>query len=120
MKLIEYFYFLNQIAFSHPNTTITRVRQEAQKLMEGKDMHNNSMQHGGGTATGSAILDTYLQFITENTFGKYSKHFLNLFHLTHLMIIDLFFRNGNDSRTSSCCNSCRKNGTKNGNGTKLR
>lgn len=65
-------FVLNQIAFSHPNTTITRVRQEAQKLMEGKDIHNNSMQHGGGTATGSAILDTYLQFITENTFGKYS------------------------------------------------
>lgn len=54
-------------AFNHPNTTITRVRQDAQKMLESQK--ENSMQHGGA-ATGSAILDTYLQFITENTFGK--------------------------------------------------
>jgi hypothetical protein len=49
-------------AFTHPNTTITRVHQEAQKMLESqKDMQQSS---------GSAILDTYLQFITENTFGK--------------------------------------------------
>lgn len=52
-------------AFSHPNTTITRVRQDAQKLMEAQQKEN-PLQHGSG----SALLDTYLQFITENSFGK--------------------------------------------------
>ncbi|CRK90785.1 CLUMA_CG004477, isoform A, partial [Clunio marinus] len=51
--------------FNHPNTTITRVRQDAQKMLESQK--DNAMQHSA--ATGSAILDTYLQFITENTFG---------------------------------------------------
>jgi hypothetical protein len=32
------------------------------------DSKDSPMQHGSG-ATGSAILDTYLQFITENSFG---------------------------------------------------
>lgn len=57
----KFMYYLNHLtAFSHPNTTITRVRQDAQKFLE-----NQKDQ-----ATGSAILDTYLQFITENTFGE--------------------------------------------------
>lgn len=55
-------------AFNHPNTTITRVRQDAQKMLDSQK--ENAMQHSA--ATGSAILDTYLQFITENTFGKIS------------------------------------------------
>lgn len=49
-------------AFTNPNTTITRVRQDAQKMLEAQNQNN--------AATGSAILDTYLQFITENTFGE--------------------------------------------------
>ncbi|XP_070506265.1 protein abrupt isoform X5 [Chironomus tepperi] len=49
--------------FSHPSTTITRVRQDAQKLMEAQK--DNPLQ-----GSGSALLDTYLQFITENSFGS--------------------------------------------------
>lgn len=68
------------MSFSHPNTTITRVRHGAvtpKSMMDGggggggKDSTHGT---GGGmppsAATGSSILDTYLQFITENTFGK--------------------------------------------------
>lgn len=55
--------FISTTAFSHPNTTITRVRQDAQKFLESQKEQQ---------ATGSAILDTYLQFITENTFGESS------------------------------------------------
>nr|XP_029726881.1 protein abrupt-like isoform X3 [Aedes albopictus] len=81
--------------FNHPSTTITRVRQAegGKPGMDGRDGGNNgngsgmSMadRHGGGpggggpsggmnqmqpnTPTGSAILDTYLQFITESAFG---------------------------------------------------
>ncbi|KAG5683676.1 hypothetical protein PVAND_012942 [Polypedilum vanderplanki] len=51
--------------FNHPSTTITRVRQDAQKLMEAAHKEN-PLQHGSG----SALLDTYLQFITENSFGS--------------------------------------------------
>ena len=54
----------SSLAFSHPNTTITRVRQEAQKMLEAQK--DNQLQ-----GSGSALLDTYLQFITENSFGKY-------------------------------------------------
>lgn len=50
-------------AFSHPSTTITRVRQEAQKMLEAQK--DNPLQ-----GSGSALLDTYLQFITENSFGE--------------------------------------------------
>jgi hypothetical protein len=54
-------------SFNHPNTTITKVKHESisQKMMDSKD---SPLQHGSA-ATGSAILDTYIQFITENTFG---------------------------------------------------
>lgn len=57
----------SMMGFNHPNTTITRVRQEAgtPKGLDGKDLPSSG-------ATGSSILDTYLQFITENTFGKFN------------------------------------------------
>lgn len=54
------------MSFSHPNTTITRVRPGDK--MDPKDGHASPLSQAG--ATGSSILDTYLQFITENTFGK--------------------------------------------------
>ncbi|GAB0096345.1 Protein abrupt [Sergentomyia squamirostris] len=58
-------------AFNHPNTTITRVRSGALTPKSNESIAKDS--HGGqlasSAATGSAILDTYLQFITENTFG---------------------------------------------------
>ncbi|XP_062548513.1 protein abrupt-like isoform X1 [Armigeres subalbatus] len=82
-------------AFNHPSTTITRVRQDdgGKSGMDGRDGSGNngngsgmslSNRHSGGagisnssgmnqmppnTPTGSAILDTYLQFITESAFG---------------------------------------------------
>ncbi|XP_055680372.1 protein abrupt isoform X4 [Lutzomyia longipalpis] len=58
-------------AFNHPNTTITRVRQGAltPKSNESISKDSHGGQLGSSAATGSAILDTYLQFITENTFG---------------------------------------------------
>lgn len=61
---------LSASAFNHPSTTITRVRPGAMtpKGMDGKDSHGNPS--GPSAATGSALLDTYLQFITENSFGK--------------------------------------------------
>ncbi|XP_063700640.1 protein abrupt [Culicoides brevitarsis] len=63
---------LSPTAFSHPNTTITRVRSGAltPKSLEqlSKDGGNAAMGGHGGP-TGSALLDTYLQFITENSFG---------------------------------------------------
>lgn len=64
------------IGFSHPNTTITRVRHGAvtpKSMMDGVGGGKDSSHVGGmppSAATGSSILDTYLQFITENTFGK--------------------------------------------------
>lgn len=66
------------VGFNHPNTTITRVRHGAltPKSMDGKEGHGGGGGSAGGgpmpptAATGSSILDTYLQFITENTFGK--------------------------------------------------
>lgn len=67
----------SMMGFNHPNTTITRVRQEAgtPKGLDGKDLPTSG-------ATGSSILDTYLQFITENTFGKFNSpaHSIHLFH----------------------------------------
>lgn len=77
---------LDMGGFSHPNTTITRVRHssgavtpksmhlggvmldvEQQQKME-RMQHQQQLPPTG--ATGSSILDTYLQFIQENTFGK--------------------------------------------------
>lgn len=57
----------SMMGFNHPNTTITRVRQDSDtpKGLDGKDLPTSG-------ATGSSILDTYLQFITENTFGECS------------------------------------------------
>lgn len=62
----------SMIGFNHPNTTITRVRHGAitPKSVDGKDSHGTPLPPSSA-ATGSSILDTYLQFITENTFGKY-------------------------------------------------
>lgn len=75
---------LNSLTFSggfnhHPNnTTITKVNMArgphsglTPKTMDGmyKDPYSSHPGPPGATATGSAILDTYLQFITENSFG---------------------------------------------------
>ncbi|XP_055634407.1 protein abrupt isoform X2 [Toxorhynchites rutilus septentrionalis] len=80
-------------AFNHPSTTITRVRQQCDNNLkgsheggrDGSNANGSALsltdRHGGNgsgagvnhmqpkTPTGSAILDTYLQFITENAFG---------------------------------------------------
>lgn len=56
--------------FNNPNTTITRVRHGGMTPKgEGKEGGNQMQQHNA--PTGSALLDTYLQFITENTFGEF-------------------------------------------------
>lgn len=62
-------YHDSMIGFNHPNTTITRVRHGAvtPKSLDSKD-HGTPLPPTA--ATGSSILDTYLQFITENTFGE--------------------------------------------------
>lgn len=74
---------LSPTAFSHPNTTITRVRSGAltPKSLEqmSKDGAGGTAQMGHGGATGSALLDTYLQFITENSFGKLIKNYVYFF-----------------------------------------
>lgn len=59
--------FLWILAFNHPNTTITRIRHGSMtpKSEMTKDQHGNQMPQ-----MGSAILDTYLQFITENAYGN--------------------------------------------------
>ncbi|XP_031633785.1 protein abrupt isoform X2 [Contarinia nasturtii] len=51
----------SMMGFSHPNTTITRVGSAGGKSdnQDGKDIQS----------TGSSILDTYLQFISESAFG---------------------------------------------------
>lgn len=61
-------HFFLKIAFNHPSTTITRVCQDAQKMLEAQQK-DNALQHSA--ATGSAILDTYWQLIKENAFGKF-------------------------------------------------
>lgn len=63
---INSFLFEN-IAFNHPNTTISRLRQNS--ITPKNIEHMSKDGHGG--SSGSAILDTYLQFITENAFGKF-------------------------------------------------
>lgn len=66
----EHLMGLSSSAFSHPSTTITRVRPGGMtpKALDLKDPHGNPSGPSG--ATGSALLDTYLQFITENSFGR--------------------------------------------------
>lgn len=60
--------------FGHANTTISRIRNEAAAaaaaaaLGQQKDL--SAGQIPTSTAAGQSLLDTYLQFITENTFGK--------------------------------------------------
>lgn len=75
------------LGFSHPNTTITRVRHGSETpkghLMgvdggnnekdDGLLMHQQQQSHmPPAGATGSSILDTYWQLIQENTFGEWS------------------------------------------------
>lgn len=54
----------SMMGFSHPNTTITRVGSAGGKS---DNQDSKDLPHG---ATGSSILDTYLQFISESAFGK--------------------------------------------------
>lgn len=65
--------FDSMMGFPHPNTTITRVGAEGKS-----DNHDaKDLPHG---ATGSSILDTYLQFISESAFGKFEENrFLSIF-----------------------------------------
>lgn len=55
----------SMMGFNHPNTTITRVGSAG-----GKSDNQDPKDMQGPGATGSSLLDTYLQFISENTFGK--------------------------------------------------
>ncbi|XP_055858398.1 protein abrupt isoform X2 [Episyrphus balteatus] len=58
--------------FGHTNTTITRIRNESMNQKnsnDGKDMMMGTPLTPTSTAAGQSLLDTYLQFITENTFG---------------------------------------------------
>lgn len=75
----------SMMGFNHPNTTITRVRhgENAGKGLDPKDLPSSG-------ATGSSLLDTYLQFITENTFGKSQR--LNLPSLTLNLFNFIFCR----------------------------
>ncbi|XP_030384198.1 protein abrupt-like [Scaptodrosophila lebanonensis] len=59
--------------FGHANTTISRIRNEAAAaaaaaIGQQKEL-GGSVQLPTSTAAGQSLLDTYLQFITENTFG---------------------------------------------------
>lgn len=79
------------MGFNHPNTTITRVRHGDK--MDLKDGHGSPLPQAG--ATGSSILDTYLQFITENTFGEYIFSSIQLQFFLFASIVtrcDLFIR----------------------------
>lgn len=84
------FSFRLAAAFNHPNTTITRVRHGGALTPKSNEAlgkeGGNQMQHNA--ATGSALLDTYLQFITENTFGKSNDqaHALKLFSQVYLTL----------------------------------
>ncbi|XP_055299357.1 protein abrupt isoform X2 [Sitodiplosis mosellana] len=53
----------SMMGFTHPNTTITRVGSAGGKS---DNQDQKDLPHG---ATGSSILDTYLQFISESAFG---------------------------------------------------
>lgn len=59
--------------FGHANNAISRMRTEAAAaavaaLGHQQQQHQTDLQNPGGT--GQSLLDTYLQFITESTFGK--------------------------------------------------
>lgn len=56
----------SMMGFNHPNTTITRIGSG------GKSDNQDAKDLPPTGATGSSILDTYLQFISENTFGKFT------------------------------------------------
>ncbi|XP_065355545.1 protein abrupt isoform X2 [Calliphora vicina] len=59
--------------FGHANTTISRIRNEAAAAAAVAALGQQKDLVGGqiptSTAGGQSLLDTYLQFITENTFG---------------------------------------------------
>ena len=59
--------------FGHANTTISRIRNEAAAAAAAAALGQQKDLGGGqiptSTAAGQSLLDTYLQFITENTFG---------------------------------------------------
>lgn len=61
--------------FGHANTTISRMRNEAAAAAAaaaamGQQKDLSGGVSGSGSNAGQSLLDTYLQFITENTFGK--------------------------------------------------
>lgn len=64
--------------FGHANTTISRIRNEAAAAAAAALGQQKDLGQGGqiptSTAAGQSLLDTYLQFITENTFGKFEEH----------------------------------------------
>lgn len=58
--------------FGHSNTTITRIRNEStnqKNSNDSKDLMMGTQLTPTSTAAGQSLLDTYLQFITENTFA---------------------------------------------------
>ncbi|KAM8716370.1 hypothetical protein ACLKA7_003275 [Drosophila subpalustris] len=62
--------------FGHANTTISRMRNEAAAAAAVAAMGQKDLGSGAGgvqlpnsSSAGQSLLDTYLQFITENTFG---------------------------------------------------
>ncbi|XP_037820227.1 protein abrupt-like isoform X2 [Lucilia sericata] len=59
--------------FGHANTTISRIRNEAAAAAAAAALGQQKDLAGGqiptSNAAGQSLLDTYLQFITENTFG---------------------------------------------------
>ncbi|XP_034098095.1 protein abrupt isoform X1 [Drosophila albomicans] len=64
--------------FGHANTTISRMRNEAAAAAAVAALGQKDLSSGGGSGVvqmpnssnaGQSLLDTYLQFITENTFG---------------------------------------------------
>ncbi|XP_037959574.1 protein abrupt isoform X2 [Teleopsis dalmanni] len=55
--------------FGHANTTISRIRNEAAAAALSQQKDLSSGQIPTSTAASQSLLDTYLQFITENTFG---------------------------------------------------
>lgn len=64
--------------FGHANTTISRMRNEAAAAAAVAAMGQKDLGGGGGgvqlpnsSNAGQSLLDTYLQFITENTFGRW-------------------------------------------------
>lgn len=102
--------------FGHANTTISRIRNEAAAaaaaaaLGQQKDL--SAGQIPTSTAAGQSLLDTYLQFITENTFGKLCLSVLIFGAINTNTTFPIFHhRHGYVTRTCCCCRlACRQNG----------